>query len=180
MDSVINAAGRALAAGSPLQALDLVALRDDAPGLALRGIAKAQLGELDRARTLLRRAARRFGAAEPVAKARCVAAESEIALALRELSASCAPLDAAILVLDEADDRINAVHARLVRLRRLLVLGRCQEAAVERTALDLTAMPPMLTAVAELVAAELAIRRVDATAADAALVSAGEAARLAG
>ena len=140
----------------------------------------AQLGELDRARTLLRRAARRFGAAEPVAKARCVAAESEIALALRELSASCAPLDAAIVVLDEADDRINAVHARLVRLRRLLVLGRCQEAAVERTALDLTAMPPMLTAVAELVAAELAIRRVDATAADAALVSAGEAARLAG
>ena len=61
MDSLITAAARALAAGDPLGALKRVALRDDAAALALRGIAMAQLGDLVRAKALLRRAARAFG-----------------------------------------------------------------------------------------------------------------------
>src|SRR5207249_2197954 len=74
MDSLITAAARALAAGDALGALKRVALREDAPALALRGIAMAQLGELVRAKALLRRARRRFGAKEVVARARCIVA----------------------------------------------------------------------------------------------------------
>ena len=70
MDSLITAAARALAIGDPLEALNKVALRDDAPALALRGIAMAQLGELARAKALVKRAARAFGAREAVARAR--------------------------------------------------------------------------------------------------------------
>jgi hypothetical protein len=55
MDSLITAAARALARGDPLGALNRVALRDDAPALALRGIAMAQLGDLVRAKALLRK-----------------------------------------------------------------------------------------------------------------------------
>src|SRR5476649_2348368 len=83
MDSLITAAARALAAGDPLGALNRIALRDDAPALALRGIAMAQLGELVRARALVQRAARAFGPKEALARARCVVAEAEIALASR-------------------------------------------------------------------------------------------------
>src|SRR5947208_10598102 len=79
MDPLIAAAARALAAGDPLGALKRVALRNDAPALALRGIAMAQLGDLARSRALLRRAARAFGAREAVARARCVVAEVEVA-----------------------------------------------------------------------------------------------------
>ena len=68
MDSLITAAARALAAGDPLGALNRVALRDDAPALALRGIAMAQLGDLVRAKALLRKAARAFGPTEAVAR----------------------------------------------------------------------------------------------------------------
>ena len=74
MDSLISAAARALAAGDALQALKHVALRDDPPALALRGIAMAQLGELARARELLQQAARGFGAHEALQRARCVVA----------------------------------------------------------------------------------------------------------
>ena len=86
MDSLITAAARALAMGDPLGALNRVALRDDAPALALRGIAMAQLGDLDRAKALVRRAARVFGPREAVARARCIVAEAEIALASRDLA----------------------------------------------------------------------------------------------
>src|SRR5690606_12134544 len=85
MDSLITAAARALAAGDPLAAMKRVALRDDPPALALRGIAMAQIGDLPMARELLRRAARAFGMKEPMARARCVLAEAEIALVLRDL-----------------------------------------------------------------------------------------------
>src|SRR5262252_4869169 len=95
MDTLIIAAARALAAGDPLGALKRVALRDDAPGLALRGIAMAQLGDLARARVLLRRAARAFGPKAVVARARCVVAEAEIALASRDLRWPEQALDAA-------------------------------------------------------------------------------------
>src|SRR4051794_32423911 len=100
MDSLITAAGRALAAGDPLGALKRVALRDDAPALALRGIAMAQLGDLMRAKTLLRRAARAFGPREAVAKARCLVAEAEVALASRELGWPVKALDGARVTLE--------------------------------------------------------------------------------
>src|SRR3979490_1398531 len=88
MDSLIAAAARALAAGDAIGALKRVALRDDPPALALRGIAMAQLGEHPRARELLRRAARGFGAHEELARARCVVAEAEVALAMGDFGGS--------------------------------------------------------------------------------------------
>src|SRR5512144_3221048 len=100
MDSLITAAARALAAGDALGALKRVALRDDAPALALRGIAMAQLGEHARARELLRRAARGFGPGEDLARARCRVAEAEVALAVRDLTWSPRTLDAALVTLD--------------------------------------------------------------------------------
>ena len=130
MDSLITAAARALASGDPLGALNRVALRDDAPALALRGIAMAQLGDLARAKGLLRSAARAFGPREAVARARCVVAEAEIALVSRDLTWPAKALDAARAVLDAHGDRINAAHARNLEIRRLLLIGRLEE--VER------------------------------------------------
>ena len=124
MDSLITAAARALAAGDPLGALNRVALRDDPPALALRGIAMAQLGDLVRAKTLLRRAGRAFGPREAVARARCVVAEAEIALVSRDLTWPAKALDAARATLEEHGDRVNAAHARYLEVRRLLLIGR--------------------------------------------------------
>lgn len=101
MDSLINAAARALAEGDPLAALKRIALRDDAPALALRGIAMAQLGELARAKELLRNAAHAFGAGEPVARARCHLAMAEIALVTRDLGRPMAGLGAARSALEK-------------------------------------------------------------------------------
>src|ERR1044071_1257469 len=95
MDALIAAAARALAAGDPLGALKRVASRDDAPALALRGIAMAQLGDFGRAKVLLRRAGRAFGPREAVARARCLVAEAEVALVSRDLSWPSTSLDAA-------------------------------------------------------------------------------------
>ncbi|KQP18292.1 hypothetical protein [Pseudorhodoferax sp. Leaf267] len=163
MDSLINAAARALAAGDPLAALQRVALRDDAPALALRGIAMAQLGELPRARELLRRAARGFGTHEVVARARCVVAEAEVALALRDLGGSPRPLAAAATTLQSRGDPANALQARLIAARRLLLLGRLDQAAAALAVLDARGLPPVLAAVAALAQAELALRslRID-------------------
>src|SRR5438128_10990695 len=83
MDSLITAVARALAAGDPLGALKRIALRTDAPALALRGIAMAQLGDFARAKELLRTAGRAFGPKEAVARARCIVAEADIAFASR-------------------------------------------------------------------------------------------------
>jgi hypothetical protein len=180
MDSLITAAARALASGDPLGALKRVALRDDPPALALRGIAMAQLGELDRARVLLRKAARRFGANEPVAQARCVTAEAEIALASRDLGSSGRSLAAATQTLEQHGDRINALHARLVAVRRLLFLGRIGEAERALAAVELTHAPPMLTAVAELLRADVDVRNLRSAAARAALDRAERATERAG
>jgi hypothetical protein len=159
MDSLIAAAGRALAAGDALSALKRVALRNDPPALALRGIAMAQLGELTRARELLRRAARGFGSHEALARARCVVAEAEVALAMRDLGGSPRTLSAAAAALDARADRANATHARLIALRRLLLLGRIGEAAAALADLDKRSLAsPSLVAVAELAAAEIALR----------------------
>src|SRR5438132_13070421 len=128
MDSLITAAARALAAGDPLGALNRVALRDDAPALALRGIAMAQLGDLVRAKALLRRAARGFGPKEAVARARCVVAEAEIALVSRDLGWPAQALAAARTTLDERGDRANAAYARYLEGRRHLLIGHLDEA----------------------------------------------------
>ena len=139
MDSLITAAARALAAGDPLGALKRVALRDDAPALALRGIAMAQLGDLVRAKALLRSAARAFGPKEAVARARCIVAEAEIALASRDLGWPAKSLDAARATLEAHGDRVNAAHARYLEVRRLLLIGRLDEA--ERALADLDPTP---------------------------------------
>src|SRR6188768_2329476 len=136
MDSLITAAARALAAGDPLGALDRIALRDDPPALALRGIAMAQLGDLVRAKALLKRAARAFGPKEPMARARCVVAEAEIALVSRDLGWPEKALDAARTTLEEHGDRVNAAHARLLQVRRLLLIGRLDEAEQALADLD--------------------------------------------
>lgn len=163
MDSLIAASARALAAGDALGALKRVALRDDPPALALRGIAMAQLGEHARARELLRRAASGFGAHEELARARCVVAEAEVALAMRDLGGSPRALAAAALALEERADHANALQARLIAARRLLLLGRLDEASAALALLDARGLPPALAAVAELSAAELALRslRID-------------------
>lgn len=166
MDSLIAAAGRALAAGDALSALKRVALRDDPPALALRGIAMAQLGELARSRELLRRAARGFGHHEALARARCVVAEAEVALALRELGGSPRGLVAAADALEARGDRANATQARLIALRRLLLLGRIDDAAAALASVDVDGLvSPALRAVAELVSAEIAMRTLRTAAA---------------
>ncbi len=180
MDSLITAAARALAAGDPLGALKRVALRDDAPALALRGIAMAQLGDLVRAKALLRRAGRGFGPKEPVARARCVIAEAEIALVSRELGWPAKALDAARATLEEHGDRVNAAHARYLEVRRLLLIGRLDEAERRLAELDPAPLPPASRTAHELVVAGIAVRRLRTKAARAALVRAEGAARAAG
>src|SRR6478752_1879640 len=177
MDSLITAAARALAAGDPLGALNRVALRDDAPALALRGIAMAQLGDLVRAKSLLRSAARAFGPKEAVARARCVVAEAEIALVSRDLGFPVKALDAARATLAAHGDRINAAHARSLAVRRLLLIGRLDEAEHALAELDPAPLPPALKAAHELVVAGIAMRRLRTKAARAALGRAERAAR---
>lgn len=190
MDALITAAARALAAGDPLGALNRVALRDDAPGLALRGIAMARLGDLDRAKVLLRRAASAFGPREAVARARCVVAEAEVALVSRDLGRTAKALGAARATLEEHGDWANAAHARHLEVRRLLLIGHLDEA--ERRLADLDGLdgldgasfPPAslsaLRAAHELVVAGIATRRLRTRAARAALARARQAARCAG
>src|SRR5438093_9702177 len=158
MDSLITAAAHALAVGDPLGALKRVALRDDAPALALRGIARAQLGDLVRAKALLNSAARAFGPREAVARARCVVAEAEIALVSRDLSWPAGALDAARATLEAHGDRVNAAHARNLEVRRLLLIGRLDEAERMLAGLAPGRLPPALRAYHELAVAGIAIR----------------------
>jgi DNA-binding winged helix-turn-helix (wHTH) protein len=176
MDSLITAAARALAAGDPLGALKRVALRDDAPALALRGIAMAQLGDLVRARALVRSAARAFGSHEPVARARCIVAEAEIALVSRDLSWPAKTLDAARATLDAHGDRVNAAYARYLEVRRLLLIGRLDEAERAVAELDPASFPPASRTAHELVVAGIAMRRLRTKEARAALARAERAA----
>jgi hypothetical protein len=180
MDSLITAAAHALAAGDALGALNRVALRDDAPALALRGIAMAQLGDLVRARALVRSAARAFGPKEPVARARCIVAEAEIALVSRDLGWPAKALDAARATLEAHGDRVNAAHARYLEVRRLLLIGRLDDAERALAELDPAPFPPASRAAHELVVAEIAMRRLRTKAARAALARAKRAARDAG
>ncbi|OAF18129.1 hypothetical protein [Bradyrhizobium neotropicale] len=180
MESLITAAARALEAGDPLGALNRVALRNDAPSLALRGIAMAQLGELARAKTLLRSAARAFGPRETVARARCVVAEAEIALVSRDLSSPAKTLAAARSTLQDHGDLANAAHAGHIEARRLLLLGRLDEAEHTLAELGTAPLPPASRVIHELVVAGIAIRRLRTKIARAALGRAARAAQLAG
>jgi len=177
MDSLITAAARALATGNPLNALNFIALRDDAPALALRGIAMAQLGDLSRAKTLLRRAARAFSPREAVAGARCVVAEAEIALVSRDLNWPVKVLDTARDALERHGDRANAAHARYLKTRYLLLIGRLDEAERLLVGFDPSPLPPASRAAHELVVAGIAMRRLRIKAASAALARAESAAR---
>ncbi|CAI8952482.1 hypothetical protein ABH908_003969 [Pseudomonas frederiksbergensis] len=180
MDSLITAAARALAAGDPLGALNRIALRNDAPALALRGIAMAQLGDLVRAKALVRSAARAFGAKEALARARCVVAEAEIALASRDLNWPVKALDTARTTLQTHGDWVNAAHARYLEIRRLLLIGHLDEAEGRLAELDPTPLLPASRAAYELVLAGIAMRRLQTKAARAALERAGHAAQHAG
>lgn len=180
MDALINAAARCLAAGDALGALQRVALREDPPALALRGIAMAQLGEHPRARDLLRRAAKGFGPKEAVARARCVVAEAEVALAMRDLGEPARALLQAAEVLEAHDDRANALLARWIAARRLILLGRLDEARRALPIEEPARSPPLLAAMARLTTAELALRSLRSQDAVAALDAAAIAARRSG
>lgn len=180
MDSVITATGRALAEGDPLGALNRVALRNDAPALALRGIAMAQLGDLDRSKALLRRAARDFSPKEAVARARCAVAEAEIALVSRDLGWPVKRLRQARATLESNGDRANAAFARYLEARRLLLIGRLDDAERALAYLDPGPFPPASRAAHELVVAGIAMRRLQTSTARAALSRAKRAARRAG
>ncbi len=180
MDSLITAAARALSAGDPFAALKRVALRDDAPALALRGIAMAQLGDLMRARELLRSAARAFGPKEPMARARCIVAEAEIALVSRDLGRSSQTLNTARAVLEASGDRPNAAHAGYLEARRLLLIGRLDEAEAILNGFDIGILPRASRVGCELVIAGIAIRRIRTEQAGTALERARRAADNAG
>lgn len=180
MDSLITAAAHALAAGDLLGVLRRVGLRDDPPALALRGIAMAQLGDLVKAKALLRQAARGFGPREAVARARCVVAEAEIALVSRELGYPAKLLDAARATLEKHGDRLNAAHARHLEIRRLVLIGRLGEAEKRLAKLDPAPFPPPSRAAHELVVAGVAIRRLQTKTAKAALMRGAQAAKASG
>ncbi len=177
MDSLITAAARALAAGDPLGALKRVALRNDPPALALRGIAMAQLGDFARARELLRKASRAFGVREAMARARCIVAEAEIALVSRDLKWSAKTLDGARKTLEQHGDHTNAAFAQYLEIRRLLLIGRLEQAERILAGRTLTALPPALETVHQLIRAGIAMRRVETKAAQTALAHAESAAR---
>ena len=177
MDSLISDAARALAAGDPLGALNRVALRDDAPALALRGIAMAQIGDLVRAKALLRRAVRAFGPKAAVARSRCVLAQAEIALVSRDLGWPAKALESARATLEGHGDRANAAHARYLEVRHLLLVGRIDEGERRLAGLDPAALPPASRASLELVVAGIAMRRLRTKPARAALARAERAAR---
>jgi hypothetical protein len=180
MDAMIAAAARLLATGDLLGALKRVALRDDAPALALRGIAMAQLGDLTRAKALLRQAAAAFGPREAVARARCIVAEAEIALISRDLGWPPKALASARATLQAHGDQLNAAHALHIEVRRLLLIGRLDEAQAQLAQVNAGLLPPALKAAHDMVLAGIAIRRMQARAARAALKRAEAAAQSAG
>lgn len=162
--------------GDPLQALKHVGLRSEPPALALRGIALAQLGEWAKALVLLRRAAKGFGVAEPVARARTIVAAAEVALTLRDLRGAARGLDDAIGLLGRRGDRVNAAFARLLQVRRLVLLGDVEAAERALGKLRLEQAPARLVALAKLLEADIASKRVRARAAERALLVAERAA----
>ncbi len=159
MDARVRVAAQALREGDPLGALQRVALREDPPALALRGIAMAQLGEFATATHLLRRAARAYGSEAPLPRARCNVAEAEVALATRDFEGVSATLREALQTFQRHDDAGNARYATLLMVRLALLLGRLDEARRGLAGLDLRDAPPMPVALAHLLSFELALRQ---------------------
>ncbi len=139
----------------------------------------AQLGELTRARELLRSAARTFGPKDPVARARCAVADAEIALVSRDLSRSLQTLNTARAVLEASGDRRNAGHAGYLEARHLLLIGRLDEADAVLNQFDAGVLPRASLVGRELVVAGIAIRRIRTEPARIALERAGRAAEYA-
>jgi len=178
MDALIRAAAHALARGDVLTALKHVALRDDPSALALRGIVMAQLGELDRAKSLLDRAAQAFERQQDaLAHARCVVALAEIALVSRDLNWPVHALDAACETLARKGDLTNAAHARNLAARRWLLIGRMDEADNRLSSISPAALPPASRAAYALTVAGIAVRRLQIKKAHAAFIQATEWAR---
>lgn len=111
---------------------------------------------------------------------RCVLADAEFALALRELDLPQRPLTRATATLQMHGDHANAAHARLLGVRRLLLLGRLAEARKALALLEGTPLPPALATVANLAAAELALRALRTAPAREALAQAGDTAARSG
>jgi hypothetical protein len=128
----------------------------------------------------LRSAARAFGPKEAVARARCVVAQAEIALVSRDLTWPTKALDTARATLEQHGDRVNAAYARYLEVRRLLLIGRLDEAERALAAIDPAPFPPPSRAAYELVVAGIAVRRLRTEAARAAFARAKRAARHAG
>ncbi len=179
MDPDLDSAARALAVADPLGALRHVALREDPPALAIRGVAMAQLGDYAVARRLLARAGKAFAVGNPVARARCIAAQAEVALASRDLSGAGRLLDAAARALDATGDVANAAFVRIQMARRLVLLGRSRDASRVLLALDLRRASPHLAALSELTRAAIAVRSLQAVDARSSLSRALGAARAA-
>lgn len=180
MDAMITAAGRALARGDVLGALKRVALRDDAPALALRGIAMARLGDFGRAKALLQSASNRFGSEQAIARARCSVALAEIALVSRDLGWPAKALEAARQVLETHKDYLNSTHALLIQARRSVLVGNMDDAEQVMARIDPSPLASALRAAYELTMAGMAIRRIRASVAEDALARAKIAAKKAG
>jgi tetratricopeptide (TPR) repeat protein len=158
VDPGLDAAAKALTRADPLGALRHVALRKDAPALALRGIATAQLGDFPAARRLLARAARGFRANDAAAHARCLAAEAEIALECRDLDAARKSLTVALAVLERTGDHENAWFCRLQLVRLLVLLGRLDQAEAALSRLERRDLPARMRALLGLLGADIAMR----------------------
>ncbi|HET7544915.1 MAG TPA: helix-turn-helix domain-containing protein [Polyangiaceae bacterium] len=177
VDPLLAAAAHALDTGDVLGALKRVALRDDASGLALRGVALARLGKRERARELLQRAARAFGSGAPLGRARCLLADAEIALASRDLRGVDRVLARVSQELQELGDPNNARHADCLAARVLLLRGSLPEAERALRGLDTSRTSAALRAEIQLAWVELHVRTANAARARAALVEAERAAR---
>jgi hypothetical protein len=115
-----------------------------------------------------------------LARARCIVAEAEIALASRDLSWPEKALDAARAALEKHGDVLNAAHARYLEIRRHLLIGHLDKAERMLADVDATPFPPASKAAHELVVAGIAMRRLQIKSASAALARAEGAARQAG
>jgi len=176
VDAPLTAAARALALGDALSALKWLGLRTDAAARAMRGAALSQLGEFARAKAQLRAALRALGPGDGLLRARCLAAEAEIALSLGDLHWSAEPVARAVAELEAAGDSRNAAYLQLVAARAALRLGRPEDAERLLRHAKLAPAAPLERTFAELVRVELAAKRGDPDVLTAALASASAAA----
>jgi hypothetical protein len=105
-----------------------------------------------------------------------VVAEAEIALAARDLAWPSHALEAARATLESHGDLANAAQARYLVIRRQLLIGRLDEAEAALVRVDPDMAPPALRAIHELALAGIAMRRLRAREARAALERAARAA----